>query len=148
GGVVLWKLLGLGGISGSASLRKVVLVVIIGLILWYLPAAMIRTRGARRLERIDRGLPELIDVLAATIEAGLGAGGSLQMVARGFDGPLGAELRLTLQEQTMGLSTERALENMLERCETASIRAFVRAVLQGDALGVSIGTTLRNLATE
>jgi tight adherence protein C len=115
---------------------------------WYLPVAMIRTRGQRRLEQVDRDLPELIDVLTATIEAGLGFGGSLQMVANRFDGPLGVELRLTLQEQTMGLSTEAALSNMLERCETPSVRSFVRAVLQGDSLGVSIGTTLRNVAAD
>ena len=43
-------------------------------------------------------------------------------------GPLGQELRLTLREQNMGLSTERALANMQARCETPSVRAFVRAV--------------------
>jgi tight adherence protein C len=55
---------------------------------------------------------------------------------------------LTLREQNMGLSTERALANLLERCETPSVRAFVRAVSQGEALGVSIGAMLRNLAAE
>ena len=48
----------------------------------------------------------------------------------------------------MGLSTERALNNMLERSDTPATRAFVRAVLQGEALGVSIGTMMRNLATD
>jgi tight adherence protein C len=119
-----------------------------GVVSWVLPAAHVRTRGQRRLDRVDRDLPELIDILTVTIEAGLGFGGSLQLVSDRFDGPLGDELRLTLQEQTMGLSTEVALSNMLERCDTPSVRSFVRAVLQGDALGVSIGAMLRNVATE
>jgi pilus assembly protein TadC len=134
--------------SGSLSAVTLLLAIVIALIVWYLPAARVRTRGQRRLDRIDRDLPELVDVLIATIEAGLGFGGSLQLVADRFEGPLGEELRLTLSEQTMGLSTEVALRHMLERCETLSVRSFVRTVLQGDSLGVSIGTTLRNLATE
>jgi tight adherence protein C len=143
GGLLLLMVAG-----GSLSILAVSAVLASGGIAWHLPAAMVRTRGQRRLDRIDRDLPELIDVLTVTIEAGLGFGGSLQLVADRFDGPLGDELRLTLREQAMGLSTEDALHNMLERCETPSVRAFVRAVVQGDSLGVSIGAMLRNVASE
>jgi pilus assembly protein TadC len=135
-------------VAGSLSLLTVVLVCLAGLIAWLLPAAVVRTRGQRRLDQVDRALPELIDVLTATIEAGLGFAGSLALCAERFDGPLGQELRLTLQEQTMGLSTNAALANMRERCDTPSVRAFVRAVAQGESLGVSIGAMMRNLATE
>jgi Flp pilus assembly protein TadB len=141
-------ILALGLLAGSLSLLTVVLVCLAGLIAWLLPAAMVRTRGQRRLDQVDRALPELIDVLTATIEAGLGFAGSLALCAERFDGPLGEELRITLQEQTMGLSTNAALANMRERCDTPSVRAFVRAVAQGDSLGVSIGAMMRNLATE
>jgi tight adherence protein C len=134
--------------SGSLSLLSVALVVAIGLMTWLLPLTIVRSRGRRRLNQIDRDLPELIDVLTATIEAGLGFGGSLQLVADRFGGPLGVELRLTLQEQTMGLSTDAALTNMLERCETPSVRGFVKTMLQGDSLGVSVGAMLRNAAGE
>jgi Flp pilus assembly protein TadB len=134
--------------GGSLSPLTVVFVCLVGLIAWLLPAAAIRTRGQRRLDQVDAALPELIDVLTATIEAGLGFTGSLALCAERFDGPLGQELRLTLQEQTMGLSTNAALANMRERCDTPSVRAFVRAVAQGESLGVSIGAMMRNLATE
>lgn len=115
---------------------------------WVGPALLVRTRAQRRMDEIDRALPELIDVLTATMEAGLGFAGSLQLVAERFGGPLGQELRLTLQEQQMGLSAEQALSHLLERCDTPSVRAFVRAVVQGESLGVSIATMMRNLATE
>jgi tight adherence protein C len=134
--------------SGSISAVAVMMAAVFVMVAWVLPAAHIRTRGDRRLDRLDRDLPELIDILTVTIEAGLGFGGSLQLVSGRFDGPLGDELRLTMQEQGMGLSTEAALSNMLERAETPSMRSFVRAVLQGDSLGVSIGAMLRNVATE
>jgi tight adherence protein C len=134
--------------TGSFSVTTVLLMVLAAALTWFGPALLVGTRAQRRMDKVDRDLPELIDLLIATIEAGLGFAGSLQLVADRFDGPLGQELRLTLREQNMGLSTERALENLLERCETASVRAFVRAISQGESLGVSIGTMLRNLAAE
>jgi tight adherence protein C len=134
--------------GGSFSILTVLLVAASGALVWFGPALLVETRAQRRMDQVDRDLPELIDLLIATIEAGLGFAGSLQLVADRFDGPLGQELRLTLHEQSMGLATERALENLLERCDTPSVRSFVRAVSQGESLGVSIGTMMRNLAAE
>ncbi len=141
--ILALKLLG-----GSMSLQTVASLCALAALGWLLPATAIRRRGQRRLDRVDAALPELIDVLTATIEAGLGFAGSLALCAERFDGPLGQELRLTLREQTMGLSTNAALANMRERCDTPSVRAFVRAVAQGESLGVSIGAMMRNLASE
>lgn len=115
---------------------------------WVLFGAVVRHRSETRLQGIDHELPELIDVLIATIEAGLGFAGSLQLVAGRFEGPLGNELKLALQEQRMGLTTNQALSNILERSDTPAMRSFVRAVVQGETLGVSIGTMMRNLALE
>jgi tight adherence protein C len=135
-------------LTGSISLLTLMTLAVLAALGWRLPAAAIKSRGQRRLDRVDAALPELIDVLTATIEAGLGFAGSLALCAKRFDGPLGEELRLTLQEQTMGLSTNAALANMRERCDTPSVRAFVRAVAQGESLGVSIGAMMRNLAID
>src|SRR5438132_9717980 len=135
-------------LTGSFSILTVLLLVLAAALSWFGPALLVGTRAQRRMDRVDRDLPELIDVLTATIEAGLGFAGSLQLVADRFAGPLGQELRLTLREQAMGLSTERALSNLLERCETPSVRAFVRAISHGESLGVSIGAMMRNLAAE
>src|SRR5437870_4015615 len=105
-------------------------------------------RAKRRLGEIDYELPELIDLLVVTVEAGLGFVGALQMSAARLVGPLGEELRLTLQEQNMGLSINEALANTMARCDTPSMRSFVRSIVQGETLGVSIGQILRDLATE
>jgi tight adherence protein C len=138
----------LSAASGSFGLINVVQMIVLAGAAWCGPAVLVRSRAQRRMDDVDRALPELIDVLAATMEAGLGFAGSLQMVAERFDGPLGQELRLTLQEQRMGLSSEHALSNLVERCDTPSVRGFVRAVLQGESLGVSIAMMMRNLASE
>jgi tight adherence protein C len=63
-------------------------------------------------------------------------------------GPLGDELRLTLQEQSMGLSTQESLRHLLARCDTPFMRSFVRSILQGETLGVSIGQIMRDLAVD
>ena len=115
---------------------------------WVAPMTVVRNRARRRLEEIDRALPELIDLLVVTVEAGLGFSSSLQVAADRMDGVLGDELRLTLQEQSMGLGINEALGNMLLRVDTPSTRSFVRSILQGEQLGVSIGQILRNLAQE
>jgi tight adherence protein C len=127
---------------------SVVIVMLAAVFGWLLPASAIRHRGRARLEQIDRDLPELIDLLTATVEAGMGMGASIAMVADRFDGALGDELRLTLKQQTLGNSNEQALSDMAARCDTPSMRAFVRTVSRGESMGVSIGPMLRELATD
>ncbi|HEV2982037.1 MAG TPA: type II secretion system F family protein [Solirubrobacteraceae bacterium] len=134
--------------TGSNFALGILLAIAAAATCWVLFGASLRHRSETRLHAIDRELPELIDVLTATIEAGVGFAGSLRLVAGRFEGPLGNELKLALQEQSMGLSTHQALENMLERSDTPAMRSFVRAVLQGETLGVSIGQMMRNLAVE
>lgn len=115
---------------------------------WACPRIILRKRAERRWGEIDYELPELIDLLVVTVEAGLGFNSSLRVASDRLEGPLGDELRLALQEQSMGLSTNESLRNMQARCGTASIRSFVRSILQGETLGISIGQILRNLAVE
>jgi tight adherence protein C len=133
---------------GLPALFAVILVLLMGVMGWTAPMTLVRTRSKRRLAEIDRELPELIDQLVVTVEAGLSFNSSLQVAATYVRGALGDELRLALQEQTMGLSTSEALKNMLQRSQTPAMRSFVRSVLQGETLGVSIGDIMRNLAVE
>jgi tight adherence protein C len=133
------------GIGGGAVLAAVA----VGGLGWGVPAALIRRRARVRLERIDHEVPELVDLLVTTVEAGIGFGAALQMSARRVRGPLGDELRLTLREQSMGLPLDGALENLLERTkQSGSMRVFVQAIVQGEMLGVSVGKILRDLAVE
>src|SRR4051794_31994909 len=115
---------------------------------WGLPLAVGRRRAEDRFERIEREMPDLMDLLVVTVESGMSFNASLKVATERLEGPLGDELRLTLQEQSLGLSIEEALRNMLVRCDTVGIRSFVRAVLQGETLGVAIGQIMRNLSQE
>lgn len=144
--VGFWFLLALaGGHSGFAVVLGIVFAAASG---WLLPLRIVKARARKRFKQIEKELPELIDLLVVTVEAGIAFTGSLRMAAERLRGSLGDELRLVLQEQNMGLAMDEALRNLLDRCDTPSMRTFVRAVLQGEGLGVSIGQIMRNLAVE
>jgi tight adherence protein C len=115
---------------------------------WIGPRSVVQNRADVRLGRIDYDMPELIDLLVVIVEAGLGLSAAFQLASERLKGPLGEELRIVLQEQRMGLQLLQALENMLNRCDTPAMRSFVRAMIQGERLGVSVGQILRSLALE
>lgn len=136
-------------VSSALPPLLIVLAVIMAAVAgWRLPRMLVARRAARRAVDIDYQLPELIDLLVVTVEAGIGFTGSLRIAGQRIGGPLGEELRLALQEQAMGLTTNESLRNVLERVETPGMRSFVRSILQGETLGVSIGAILRNVAND
>lgn len=113
-----------------------------------LPLIIVSRRARVRLDQIEYDLPELIDLLVVAVEAGLGFSAAIKSASERLQGPLGAEMRLMLQEQKMGLSVIEALKNVLARVETPSLRSFVRSIVQGEQLGISIGQVLRSVADE
>jgi tight adherence protein C len=115
---------------------------------WIIPQYVVQRKGKFRGEKIEDDLPDLIDLLVVTVEAGLSLSSSLKTASRRTTGPLGDELRLAIQEQRMGLPVADILQNMLHRSDTPSMRSFVRSLVQGETLGVSIGTIMRNLSHE
>jgi tight adherence protein C len=115
---------------------------------WFLPALWVHLQRRKRREAIEYELPEMIDLLVVSIEAGVSLSGAMRIAARQIPGPLGEELRLTMQEHNLGLSTTESLENFGVRADTPGTRMFVRSIIQGETLGVSIGQIMRNLADE
>jgi tight adherence protein C len=138
----------LAAVAGTSVFAVVFGTVCLGTMGWIGPTFWLKRRAAARLEQIDHEMPELVDLLVTAVEGGLGFGGSLELAVRSLEGPLGDELRLALQEQRLGLTTNGALQNMLERVDTLSVRSFVQAIVQGESLGVSVGKILRDLARE
>jgi tight adherence protein C len=138
----------LAAASGMPFALIVVGITFLAITGWIFPMLVLDRRARERIGQIDYELPELIDLLVVTLEAGISFIGSLQMASERLEGPLGVELRISLQEQRMGLTTNEALKGMLDRTETPGMRTFVRSVLQGETLGTSTGQIMRNLAIE
>ena len=133
---------------GAGKMLNIFAIVLMLFAGWVLPLTIVRRKARLRLEEIDRRLPDLIDLLCVMVEAGLSFGQSLRLASGEFHPPLSDELRLTLQEQTMGLGIDEALGNMAVRADTPAMKAFVRAMSQGERMGISTGQIMRNLAHE
>jgi tight adherence protein C len=142
--VVLWLVPAMGGSIFIAG----ILAIGAGVAGWFAPTYYIELKRRKRMELVDKQMPDMIDLLVVTIEAGLGILASMRVASESMSDPLGQELRLTLQEQRMGLSVGQAIESLGRRADCGNMRIFVRAITQGERLGVSIGTTMRNLSIE
>jgi tight adherence protein C len=141
-------LLLLFGFAGSLSSTAFVLVLVFAAIGLMGPGFWLDQRVGTRTTKIDYEIPELVDLLVTTVEAGVGFLAALQLAARRVGEPLGQELRVMLREQAMGLTLDEALENLGSRSKSSNLQMFVQAVIQGETLGVSIGKILRDLAVD
>lgn len=146
GGAFVWFALGtVGGMPWWLRILGAAGVVLLG---WFVPTAYVDHTARKRREQIDKDLPDLIDLLVVTLEAGLSFPQSLRLASTKIKEPLAGEVRLTLQEQNMGIMLVEALQNFLGRIDTPGVRMFARSIAQGESLGVSTGQIMRNLAVE
>jgi tight adherence protein C len=113
-----------------------------------LPDTMLSMRIARRQRRIERDCADMIDLLAITVQAGLGLDHALKLTCDRIEGPLADEIRLMLNEIRVGEARPEALRRLADRAPTPTIRSFARAMSQSESMGVSIGHTLKALAVD
>src|SRR5947209_2445321 len=106
----------------------------------------LKARG--RKERVRADLPDALDLLAVSVEAGLGFDASLAKLNENMDGPLAEEFGLTLSEMRIGESRSEALKRLSERVDAQELSAFTRAIIQADKLGTSLGRILRVQAAD
>ena len=90
-----------------------------------------------------RSLPDVLDLLTISVEAGLGFDAAVLRVTEKLGGVLGEEFSRVLQETKMGKSRREALRDMAARVGVDDVSSFVNAVIQAEQLGVSIGSVLR-----
>lgn len=104
--------------------------------------------GYNRRDQVRKDLPDALDLLTITVEAGLAFDAALTQVSRNTDGPLAEEFTRVLQEMQIGKSRGEALTALSQRVVIAELNSFVTAVVQADALGIPIATVLRIQAKE
>lgn len=112
------------------------------------PDRLLASRAARRREAILAELPGALDLLAVTVEAGLGFDAAAARVAEATEGPLSEELSLVLAELRYGEARSTALQRLAARVACEEIAQFSRAVMRADQLGTSLGNTLRAQAAD
>jgi len=112
------------------------------------PAAWLTRKVNERKLAIRKDLPDTLDLLAISVEAGMGFEGAIDIVCKHFDSPLAEEFARTLREMELGLPRKDAFQNLKRRTEVPELSNFVLAILQADALGIPIGRVLKTQATE
>ncbi len=103
---------------------------------------------AQRKARIQLALPDMLDMLTISVQAGLGFDMALGKLVRNTSGPLAREFARMLREVQAGVSRRDAFRHMGERTEVPELDAFIVAMVQADVFGVSISGILRSQASE
>jgi tight adherence protein C len=112
------------------------------------PDYVLTMKARGRREAIKSQLPDSLDLLAVSVEAGLGFDGAVTKLTDYQEGPLIDEFGMMLAETRIGESRASALKKMAERVDAPELSMFVRAVLQAEQLGISLGRILRVQATD
>ena len=134
--------------SKAAPATGVLLGLSLGFLGFLAPDVFVNGKVRDRQERVLAALPDALDLLAVSVEAGLGFDGAVAKLVDYMDGPLIDEFALTLNEMRVGESRNEALKRMSARVDVPELGAFIRAIVQADQLGTSIAGILRIQAAD
>ena len=141
----LWR--GVGAMQSPSLLNIVFLIggVTLG---WFVPDLLLSSRGERRVIEIERELPDVLDQLTISVEAGLGFEAAMARIGDKGDSNLSYEFARTMQDIQLGVGRIEALEDFSARTESTDVRHFVLALRQAERMGVPLAKTLRIQAGE
>jgi tight adherence protein C len=128
--------------------RGVLLGLAMAVVGFMLPDTVLTFRMRTRKEILRSELPDALDLLAVSVEAGMGFDGAISKLTEHMDGPLADEFALALGEMRIGESRQNALTKMMKRVNTPEFSAFVRAIIQADQIGISLGRILKVQAAD
>ncbi|WP_327309282.1 DUF5936 domain-containing protein [Streptomyces sp. NBC_01298] len=140
----------LGGVGAFAMLingQLILALLMVAFGLFWIEAGLWSAIRIRR-DHIERTLPDFLDVLAVVVSAGIGFRPALERVADKYEGPWSDEIRITLQQMTMGVSRRQAFDELRRRNDSEQVAQFVTALQQGEELGSPIVDTLIAIAED
>jgi len=148
-------ILGVGGVFlgltlGSTAAPKYtpLLALLFGLMGALAPGLYLNSRVKSRQHAVSAEIPDALDLLAVSVEAGLGFDGAVQKLTEHMEGPLIEEFELALGGIRIGEGRSEALKKMSERSSSQEMASFVRAIIQADQLGISLGRILKVQAAD
>jgi len=139
---IMFSLL-LGGFVFLIAKTKIILILLALLIGFFLPISVIKTKADKRKKLIKRMLPDLLDLLYVSVEAGLSFDMALKKTSEKMLGPLSQEINKTLEEIRLGRNRKDALKGMVNRTGVEDLSYFVTSVIQTEQLGSDIANMLR-----
>jgi tight adherence protein C len=147
-GAALFLSLVLSLLMGLGFLPTMGFVVLASLAGYMAPNMYLYQQTYDRSEKLQRALPDAIDLLTISVESGLGFDAACAQVARNTQGPLADEFARMLQEMQIGRGRSDALRSLAERTNLPDLRSFVSAMVQADAFGIPVGQVLRVQSSE
>ena len=147
------KVLGMGSFAliallwsfGTAKSAGVVLLLTIGagVFGYLLPNILLNNAGQKRENQMQNALPDALDLMTISVEAGLGFDAAVSRVAKETTGPLAQELARLLQEMQIGVGRMEAMRAMAERTTMTDLKSFCLAMVQADSFGIPVARVLR-----
>jgi tight adherence protein C len=113
---------------------------------WIAVDVWLSNTGRRRQARLEREMPDFIDILAITVRAGVGYRGALERVATSLAGPPAEEILTTLRQMDLGATRREAFEALRKRNDSRTLDRFVAVQLQAEELGVPLADALASIA--
>ncbi len=135
-------------VMGLSFLLTLVVVMGASLAGYLAPNMYLYQKSHDRADKLQRALPDAIDLLTISVESGLGFDAAVAQVARNTEGPLSEEFARMLQEMQIGRGRAEALRSMGDRSHLPDVRSFVGAMVQADAFGIPVGQVLRVQSSE
>lgn len=129
--------------TNSLSVKKIAMLSILTLLIYYLPNILLMQLTQKRQRKIVNTLPDVLDLLTVSVEAGLSFDGALSRLVDKMDGDLSKEFSRVLYEMKMGKNRRESLRDMCIRCGVSDLTSFVGSIIQADELGVGITNVLR-----
>ncbi len=133
---------------GEDTLQRAALFVFPVVLGFFGPDAWLKRKIEERRSAMLRALPDVLDLLVISVEAGLGFDSALARVVGTVPGPLSEEFFRMLQETRVGVSRRDAMRHLMERTDLDELRSFLLAMIQAEAFGVTIARVLRVQADE
>ena len=118
---------------------------VLSLLVGMLPFVFLRWKRRRKTFKIERYMPDAMELLARSLRAGHTLQGTLDLVSQEIPAPLGTEMRITFEEQKLGLSMPQAFRRMGERVASQDLRYFVTAVIIQSETGGNLSEILENI---
>lgn len=112
------------------------------------PRYFLDKKIAKRRDAIRKELPDVLDLLVVSVEAGLGLDSAIVRLGEEKKTPLIGELLLTIRDVSMGISRKAAFKALSERNDVAELKLFINSLLQAEQLGVSVKSVLSAQATQ
>jgi len=123
--------------------QQLIFIALMGVLGFFLPTIWLGRRIRQRQQEIVKTLPDALDLLTISVEAGLPFDGAMQRVADKWNNEISRGFQRVLTELRVGKSRKDALRDMADRMEVPDITSFVAALIQADQLGISIAKVLR-----